>query len=141
MALDGKLVDWERIAIVDTRVKAEQQFQYIKYWKPKGVVCTSMLSPAARIINTSAPSLLCTHTHLNPPFHPPFTPLTIHSLDAPSSCSHCVPWAADERVRGNIIHAIGYPERIFPVGRLDKDSTGLILLTNDGRLPNAVLRR
>ena len=65
----------------------------------------------------------------------------LHPLDAPSSCSQCVPSAADERVRGNIIHAIGYPERIFPVGRLDKESTGLILLTNDGRLPNAVLRR
>jgi pseudouridine synthase len=35
---------------------------------------------------------------------------------------------------------IGRRERIFPVGRLDKDSTGLLLLTNDGRFVNALLR-
>ncbi len=40
----------------------------------------------------------------------------------------------------NIIDFIGYPERIFPVGRLDKASTGLILLTNDGDIVNEVLR-
>lgn len=43
-------------------------------------------------------------------------------------------------VGGNIIHAIGYPERIFPIGRLDKDSSGLILLTNDGDIVNRILR-
>jgi 23S rRNA pseudouridine2604 synthase len=88
VTLDGKAVDWQQLAIVDTRVEAEEQFRYIKYWKPRGVVCTT-----------------------------------------------------DERVRNNIIEAVGYPARIFPVGRLDKDSSGLILLTSDGRLPNAVLRR
>jgi len=31
---------------------------------------------------------------------------------------------------------VDIPERVFPVGRLDKDSTGLILLTNDGRMTN-----
>ena len=87
VALDGQLVDWQYLAVIDPTVKAEEQFCYIKYWKPPGVVCTT-----------------------------------------------------DRRVRNNIIDAIGYPERIFPVGRLDKDSSGLILLTSDGRLPNAVLR-
>ncbi len=43
-------------------------------------------------------------------------------------------------VEGNIIAAINYPERIFPVGRLDKDSSGLIVLTNDGDLVNDMLR-
>ncbi len=43
-------------------------------------------------------------------------------------------------VTGNILHAVGYPERIFPIGRLDKDSSGLILLTNDGDIVNRILR-
>ena len=43
-------------------------------------------------------------------------------------------------VKGNIIDAIGYPERIFPIGRLDKESEGLIFLTNDGDIVNKILR-
>lgn len=40
----------------------------------------------------------------------------------------------------NIIDYIGYKERIFPIGRLDKDSEGLIFLTNDGDIVNRILR-
>jgi 23S rRNA pseudouridine2604 synthase len=43
-------------------------------------------------------------------------------------------------VRGNIIDFVGHKERIFPIGRLDKDSEGLILLTNDGDIVNKILR-
>jgi 23S rRNA pseudouridine2604 synthase len=43
-------------------------------------------------------------------------------------------------VAGNIIEAVNYPERIFPIGRLDKDSSGLILLTNKGDIVNRILR-
>ncbi|MDA3845876.1 MAG: pseudouridine synthase, partial [Vallitaleaceae bacterium] len=40
----------------------------------------------------------------------------------------------------NIIDYIGYPDRIFPIGRLDKSSEGLIFLTNDGDIVNKILR-
>ncbi len=46
----------------------------------------------------------------------------------------------EEQVRGNIISFIGYSKRIFPIGRLDKDSEGLIFLTNDGDMVNKMLR-
>lgn len=47
----------------------------------------------------------------------------------------------DTRVeKNNIIDYINYPSRIFPIGRLDKPSEGLILLTNDGDIVNKILR-
>jgi 23S rRNA pseudouridine2604 synthase len=46
----------------------------------------------------------------------------------------------DLRDEDNIIDFIGMKERIFPVGRLDKNSSGLILLTNDGDIVNKLLR-
>ncbi len=47
----------------------------------------------------------------------------------------------DTRVeKNNIIDYINYPKRIFPIGRLDKPSEGLILLTNDGDIVNKILR-
>ncbi|GIW54309.1 MAG: pseudouridine synthase [Nitrospiraceae bacterium] len=47
---------------------------------------------------------------------------------------------SEPHVKRNIVAEIGHPERIFPVGRLDKDSSGLILLTNDGDIVNEILR-
>ena len=45
-----------------------------------------------------------------------------------------------KREKNNIIDYINFPSRIFPIGRLDKPSEGLILLTNDGDIVNKILR-
>jgi 23S rRNA pseudouridine2604 synthase len=46
----------------------------------------------------------------------------------------------NQSVRNNIVDYINYPERIFPIGRLDKASEGLIFMTNDGDIVNKILR-
>lgn len=50
------------------------------------------------------------------------------------TCTH------DEDVEGNLTEAVGYPQKVFAVGRLDKASEGLLLLTNQGELFNKILR-
>ena len=46
----------------------------------------------------------------------------------------------DSAVKGNIVDFVGHDKRIFPIGRLDKDSEGLILLTSNGDIVNEILR-
>ena len=46
----------------------------------------------------------------------------------------------DTRFDGNVVDFVNHPERIFPVGRLDKPSEGLLLMTNEGNIVNKILR-
>jgi len=46
----------------------------------------------------------------------------------------------DPEVKDNIVEFVDHPDRVFPIGRLDKDSDGLILLTSDGSIVNKLLR-
>lgn len=47
---------------------------------------------------------------------------------------------AEKREKNNVIDFLNYPKRIYPVGRLDKDSEGLLLLTNRGDIVNKIMR-
>ena len=47
---------------------------------------------------------------------------------------------SEKREKNNIVDFVNYPKRIYPVGRLDKNSHGLILMTNQGELVNKMMR-
>lgn len=51
----------------------------------------------------------------------------------------CITTAKDERGRTTVLDYVKVKERVFPVGRLDRNTTGVILLTNDGALANALM--
>ena len=47
---------------------------------------------------------------------------------------------AEKREKNNVIDFLNYPKRVYPIGRLDKDSEGLLLLTNNGDIVNKMMR-
>ena len=47
---------------------------------------------------------------------------------------------AEKKEKNNVVDYVNYPVRIYPVGRLDKESQGLLLLTNRGELVNKIMR-
>ena len=51
----------------------------------------------------------------------------------------CITTASDERGRRTVLDLIGYHDRVFPIGRLDRNSTGVLLLTNDGELAHRLM--
>lgn len=53
--------------------------------------------------------------------------------------SGCITTASDTHGRKTVLDCVRVKERIFPIGRLDKDTTGVLLLTNDGELANALM--
>ena len=60
----------------------------------------------------------------------------IIALNKPSGVTS----TTESNVEGNIVDYVNHSQRVFPIGRLDKDSQGLILLTNDGDIVNKILR-
>ncbi len=66
----------------------------------------------------------------------PSSELILLALNKPAG----IECTTDRTNPDNIIDFVGYPERVYPVGRLDKNSTGLILLTNTGELVNRILK-
>jgi 23S rRNA pseudouridine2604 synthase len=63
-------------------------------------------------------------------------PLVYLALNKPRG----IECTTNRKVKDNIVDFINHKERIFPIGRLDKDSEGLILMTNDGDIVNKILR-
>ena len=59
---------------------------------------------------------------------------------SPSTSRSAITCTTEPHIEDNIVDLVGHSERIFPIGRLDKDSEGLILLTNDGDIVNEILR-
>ena len=73
--------------------------------------------------------------YMNKPVHNSAKPVII-AFNKPKG----IVCTSEKREKDNIVDFINYPSRIYPIGRLDKDSTGLILLTNRGEIVNGILK-
>ena len=133
VTLDGRVMRWEaRARAVEAGLgdpigdgsgdPGRHAFVYLKYHKPRGVVCTMEPSRADSLLFALKDEL----TALG----------RAKRADDAASADH----AGARATRGAKARARRVkPARVFPVGRLDKESSGLVLLTDDGRVSEALL--
>ena len=123
LTLDGKPVEWESRAVALEQAGASDKLVYFKYHKPAGVASSWDKNDRSSLLHF-IPANLLTRKGGGEGQAIPGKILTKNLME----------------MRRQQEMATYKGKRLFPVGRLDKDSTGLMLLTDDGRVVNALLQ-